>query len=75
MRLPSMRERAERWWAEERTEGDWILDSEEMQKAARAAGLPFNGTDEPLRVSARTAIDGLMVGLKPSEHWVAQASG
>jgi len=75
MRLPSMRERAGRWWAEEQTEGEWIRDSEEVQKAARAAGLPFNGTDEPLRVSARTAIEGLMAGLKPSEHWVAQASG
>jgi hypothetical protein len=63
MRNPELRERAVRWWARKKREGDAGREDEAVQKAALKMGLGFadaEGSEEgKLRMSARVAIESL----------------
>ncbi|KAG1760208.1 hypothetical protein EDD22DRAFT_96234 [Suillus occidentalis] len=63
MRNPELRERAVRWWARKKREGDAGREDEAVQKAALKMGLGFadaEGVEEgKLRMSARVAIESL----------------
>lgn len=63
MRNPELRERAVRWWARKKREGDAGREDEAVQKAALKMGLGFadaeGGEEGKLRMSARVAIESL----------------
>ncbi|KAG1795380.1 uncharacterized protein HD556DRAFT_1365161 [Suillus plorans] len=63
MRNPELRERAVRWWARKKREGDAGRAGEAVQRAALKMGLGFadaGGAEEgKLRMSARLAIESL----------------
>lgn len=62
MRNPELRERAVRWWARKKREGDAGRADEAVQRAALKMGLGFadaGGEEGKLRMSARLAIESL----------------
>lgn len=78
MRDPQLRTAAGGWWEQERKEGEWGREDENVQNMADKLGFGYvdrvvNGNGEAtsgqgkLKSSARTAVEALKNGFKPGE--------
>ncbi|EAU82813.1 hypothetical protein CC1G_11330 [Coprinopsis cinerea okayama7 len=69
MRVPAMRDRAGAWWEGEKKEGDAVLADEGFKRTAKGMQLAYDEKDGVLRESTKAALNSLMPGMVPSEHW------
>ncbi|KAG2003453.1 hypothetical protein CC2G_004055 [Coprinopsis cinerea AmutBmut pab1-1] len=69
MRMPAMRDRAGAWWEGEKREGDAVLADEGFKRTANGMQLAYDEKDGVLRESTKAALNSLMPGMVPSEHW------
>jgi len=79
MRDPLLRGTAGNWWNQERIEGEWGRDDEDVQRMAQRLGIGYtdqmrteNGTvgssgDMKLRSSAKLAVEALKHGFNLTE--------
>jgi len=84
MRTPELRERAGKWWEEDKREGEWVRSDEGVNNMAEKLGLGFwedkDGTEEEgrkdgkLRSNAKMAVEMLKSGFTPSEFWKFSSS-
>lgn len=65
MRDPAMRESANKWWAKQQVEGEWIREDESVQRVAEKLGFGFVGNEETakLKSNARTTVNVIAQGL------------
>ncbi|KAJ8474593.1 hypothetical protein ONZ45_g15898 [Pleurotus djamor] len=65
LRTPALRKQAEKWWDEEKKEGEWIRGDEEVRRLAHENGFGFGPFGEEgevgkLRANADQALQGLL---------------
>ncbi|EFI26792.1 hypothetical protein CC1G_15715 [Coprinopsis cinerea okayama7 len=64
-----MQDRAGAWWEGEKREGDAVLADEGFKRTANGMQLAYDEKDGVLRESTKAALNSLMPGMVPSEHW------